>query len=337
MLFYKDLDKIVFSRNELFDCDELLIISGYVGPTPVHELSKLPIKTTVIYGMYPDAKINEKLHSALIEEKKNNSSLNIFYSSIPVHAKCYIWKHKGSIVTALIGSANFTTSGLTNPFKEVLAETTKDTFKALEEYSEKVINNSIDCEKAEPKKNKSKEKTKNTEEKYTPDICTLPLYIVDEEGKKEVPLRSGINWGQAKKTGSHVNINDAYIKISSENLKHYPQMFPAKLKSPFNIESVKRKDHRHNDNIEMIWDDGTRMTGLLEGSVVKKEDGKTVLYPKQISSSPQKSILGEYIRKRLGVEKEEPITMKDLNEYGRTSIDVSLLGEGIYYFDFSNK
>lgn len=83
--------------------------------------------------------------------------------------------------------------------------------------------------------------------------------------------------------------------------------------------------------------DGTKMTGLLEGSVVKKEDGKTVLYPKQISSSPQKSILGEYIRKRLGVEKEEPITMKDLDKYGRTSIDVSLLGEGIYYFDFSNK
>lgn len=46
---------------------------------------------------------------------------------------------------------------------------------------------------------------------------------------------------------------------------------------------------------------------------------------------------GEYIRKRLGVEKEDPMTMKDLDEYGRTSIDVYLLGEGIYYFDFSNK
>ncbi|MBQ8022715.1 MAG: hypothetical protein IJ254_00395 [Succinivibrio sp.] len=79
------------------------------------------------------------------------------------------------------------------------------------------------------------------------------------------------------------------------------------------------------------------MTGLLEGSVVKKEDGKTVLQTKQISSYPQKSILGEYIRKRLGVEKEDPMTMKDLDEYGRTSIDVYLLGEGIYYFDFSNK
>ena len=43
------------------------------------------------------------------------------------------------------------------------------------------------------------------------------------------------------------------------------------------------------------------MTGLLEGSVVKKEDGKTVLQTKQISSYPQKGILVEYIRKRLGV------------------------------------
>lgn len=337
MLFYKELDKIVFSRNKRFKFDELLIISGYVGPTPVHELSKLPIKTTVIYGMYAANSINSTLHKALLEEKRQNNNLNIFYSSIPVHAKCYIWKHNGSIVAALIGSANFSTSGLTNPFKEVLAETTKDTFLALEKYSEEVLKNSIDCEKASCKVKKSKKKAINTERKYTPDVCSLPLYVMNKNGRKEIPEKSGINWGQAMKTGAHVNISDAYIKISTENLEHYPQMFPAKSKSPLNIENISRKNHRHNDNIEIIWDDGTKMTGLLEGTVEKKEDGKTVLYPKQISSTPQKRILGEYIRKRLGVEKDAPITMKDLDEYGRSSIDVSLLGEGIYYFDFSIK
>ena len=34
---------------------------------------------------------------------------------------------------------------------------------------------------------------------------------------------------------------------------------------------------------------------------------------------------------------KEQKKIKALDEYGRTSIDVSLLGEGIYYFDFSNK
>ena len=43
MLFCKNLDKIIFSRNQLFNCDELVIISGYVGPHPVHQLDELPI------------------------------------------------------------------------------------------------------------------------------------------------------------------------------------------------------------------------------------------------------------------------------------------------------
>lgn len=34
------------------------------------------------------------------------------------------------------------------------------------------------------------------------------------------------------------------------------------------------KGHRHNDNIEIIWDDGTSMVGLLEGSVTKEINGK---------------------------------------------------------------
>lgn len=44
MLFCKNLDKIIFSRNQLFNCDELVIISGYVGPHPVHQLDEIANK-----------------------------------------------------------------------------------------------------------------------------------------------------------------------------------------------------------------------------------------------------------------------------------------------------
>ena len=37
----------------------------------------------------------------------------------------------------------------------------------------------------------------------------------------------------------------------------------------------------------------------------------------------------------MGIAEGKPITYADLQKYGRTSIDVSLQGEGIYYFDFS--
>jgi FAD/FMN-containing dehydrogenase len=44
------------------------------------------------------------------------------------------WKHNGEIVHALVGSANFSTNGLTTPYREILAETTRDTFKPLDDY-----------------------------------------------------------------------------------------------------------------------------------------------------------------------------------------------------------
>jgi len=337
MLFYSNLESIVFNRNQLFQCDELVVLSGYVGPAPIKKLQSLPIKSTVIYGMYGCDGIQQSLHDALVEENKSLSKVDIRYSTIPVHSKCYIWKNKGKVVHALIGSANFSMNGLTTPFKEVLAETTYDTFDPLNQYLDMVMGRTIDCKDAIVKKNKSRfSKPNETQEPqiFDKDICTMPLYIIDN-GVKVVPAQSGINWGIAKLSGSHVNINDAYIKISAEMLEHYPEMFPKKQESPTHEGTAIRTGHRHNDNIEILWDDGTTMTGLLEGSIPKTFDGVRGLYPKQVSSTPRKSELGKYLRKRIGVEEGVPITMEHLEKYGRTTIDVSLQGEGIYYFDFS--
>ena len=334
MLFYENLDKIIFHRNELFRCDELVVLSGYVGPHPVHMLETLPLKTTVIYGMYGSEGIRRSLHAALLHENEILPNVDILYSSMPVHAKCYIWKNKGDVVHALVGSANFSTNGLTTPYKEVLAETTADTFDPLNRYLQIVLDEAIKCEDAVVKNNKKLSRAAMTAESFDPDICSMPLYII-ENGREIVPTRSGINWGMAKLTGSHVNINDAYIRIGADLLEHYPQLFPMKQKAPSGTEDVVRKDHRHNDSIEIIWDDGTSMTGLLEGSVSKTENGQKVKYPKQISTVPNKAILGKYLRERMGIREGKAITMADFERYGRKTIDVSLQGEGIYYFDFS--
>ena len=335
MLFYQNLDNIIFHRNELFRCDELVVLSGYVGPHPVHRLHTLPLKTTVIYGMYGSEGIQRSLHTALLQENENLDNVEILYSTLPVHAKCYIWKYHGEVIHALVGSANFSTNGLTTPFKEVLAETTADTFDPLDHYLKMVMGEAIKCEDAVVKNNRRKSRESQTNDGlYDPDVCRMPLYIL-EQGQEVVPAASGINWGMAKLTGSHVNINDAYIRIGADLLEHYPLLFPMKQKEPSSDESVARRDHRHNDSIEIIWDDGTSMTGLLEGSIPKTENGQRVLYPKQISTTPKKAILGQYLRQRMGIPEGRAITLADFQRYGRKTIDVSLQGEGIYYFDFS--
>lgn len=105
-----------------------------------------------------------------------------------------------------------------------------------------------------------------------------------------------------------------------------------------NIES-KGKANRENDEVELIWDDGTSMIGLMEGQQLDDDDS---IYPKQLCSSPNKNIMGLYLRKRLGlinrdgsIDTKHCITKADLIRYGRTTIDISLIGEGIYYMDFS--
>lgn len=52
MIFYKDLKDVIFQKHRKINADELVILSGYIGPKPIENLGKLHLKTTVIYGMY---------------------------------------------------------------------------------------------------------------------------------------------------------------------------------------------------------------------------------------------------------------------------------------------
>lgn len=316
MLYIDNLEELIFNRHNIHNCDELIVLSGYLGPRPVSRLGELPFPTRVIYGMFGSEGIKPSLHNSLIQIQNDVSSLNIFYSTLPVHSKCYVWRRRGEVIHALIGSANFSVNGLTTPFREVLAETTVDTFEALNDYLEHVLNNSISCLEA----------TQNqiVEPREIGDVCILSLLGNDGE----VQNAAGLNWGQ--NPNNHTRPNDAYIAIRTTHIRDYPHLFPPKQLNPMAPE-VRGRAHRHNDAIEIIWDDGLIFEGLLEGS--QPVDGAT--YPKQISSFPVKSDLGEYIRERLNVPLGQPVRRHHLERYGRTDIAVSLLGDGVYLFDFS--
>jgi hypothetical protein len=319
MLFNTNLEEIIFHRHQNILSDELIILSGYVGPKPIERLNELPINTTVIYGMYGDKGIQERLHSSLIYHQNNINNVNIWYSTIPIHSKCYIWKHNNIIQHALIGSANFSTNGLTTPYREILAETTHDTFYSLNEYILRVLNHSILCTDVILQNNRQQIQENVN---IISNICNMTL--LDRYGN--VPSASGLNWGHGQ---GHVTPNDSYIAIRKEHLRNCPTLFPPKQEFP-NLRQNGRLQ-RHNDIIEIIWDDGYVMEGLLEGN--QNENG--LIYPKQISSSPRKNIMGEYIRHRIGIPSGSFVTIDDLINYGRTDITVSLINEGIYSFDFS--
>ena len=317
MLYTDNLEEIIFHRHEMFASDELIVLSGYVGPKPIGRLQALPFQSKVIYGMYGEEGIKRPLHNSLVNIQNVAKDVNIFYSNIPVHSKCYAWRNRGQIVHALVGSANFSTNGLTTPYREVLAETTFDTFNPLNDYIQKILNNSISCLELGIMNIVEQIATPQT-------VCSLSLLSRDGE----VQNAAGLNWGQ--NPNNHTTKDDSYIKIRIQDIRNYPDLFPPKQVNPLKFDG-RGRIHRHNDNIEIIWDDGVCMDGLFFGN--QEIDG--ILYPKQVGSFPHYAEMGKYLRQRVGVPDGQPFRKHHLDRYGRDTIDISLISEGVYKFDFS--
>lgn len=330
MLYYTGLEKKIFDPNIVNNSDKLFVISGYVGTEIIKKLGNFKdTKFEVIYGMYGSDSISEPLHKKLKELNKELPNVCIKYSTIPVHSKIYLWLNNNKIKSGLIGSANFTISGLRKDYKETLCDIDKDSYEEYEKYFKYVLERSIECndQRITLKKHIKPSTYKGSDEQplLAEGICKVSLL-----SRGEVPEASGLNWGCSK---GHVTKGDAYIRISVDYIKNFPDLFPPKKYVDGIINTTSNgKMTRENDEVELIWDDGTSMIGLMEGQI--KVGG--VLYPKQLSTSPSKNILGIYLRKRLGnLPLDYVITKNDLIKYGRTDIYISKIGEGIYYLDFS--
>ena len=73
------LEEIIFSRHKSYECDELQIISGYIGVDPVKKLSELPIRSKLVFGMYAEKGIQTALHNQVLDIHSEN--VKIFYSN----------------------------------------------------------------------------------------------------------------------------------------------------------------------------------------------------------------------------------------------------------------
>ena len=317
MLFVTDsattLKKIVFEMHETLPSDELNILSGYIGSSVIEDLGDLKINVKIIYGLAREKKLNKVFYNDLC--KLNSGNTQIYCPDILSHAKIYIWRNSGEVVYILIGSANFSNSDLVTPNREVLSEVNRESFKEFETYYDRIFKSSVRVNKVDLNKFGSKE-NKNSGTSSTvaldPGIC-----VTDSLFEKA----SKINWGHGN---ANTNPRDAYIPIRKQDIVNYPQLFP---------EKADNKGLGYNDNapIEILWDDGIRMPALLEGSL--KIDG--LRYPNKISSFRSKKTMGDYLRRRMGLPKGKFVTKQMFENYGRDNISISLLGEGVYFMDFS--
>lgn len=347
MSFYcKNLEDTIFNAHErelVETPDELIIISGYLGPAPVDRLKKLPFKTTVIAGMYKLG-VNNKLYKSLRHSMKNNPKLNVYFSNIEVHSKIYIWMKRGTPKYVLIGSANFSNNGLRTNYRESLADMDIRNTTQLLDYYNLVLSHSTetpeillgtpDTYKINKSNDNGKSLVVNDDINNGELSINLPLYV-QKNNVRYVPKKSGLNWGLSN---GHTAEGDAYIKIPKSLTKDVPDFFP-----PYDPEYKSQNSRRRaSDPIEIIWDDGKIMEASAEG---RQESPNGLWYPKQIASYSlnakkdkkisAKSILGRYIRKRMNLPVNYEIQYSDLEKYGRTSINFTKVSDGVYSADFS--
>ncbi|OFX50975.1 MAG: hypothetical protein A2046_09960 [Bacteroidetes bacterium GWA2_30_7] len=311
MLHYKNLYNLFFQSfpNQATD---FIALSGFVGLEPIVDLGNLPLNSKIIYGLQKE---NPKLllHHQLLD--LHSQTRKIYYPEIACHSKCYLWLNGQIPIKGLIGSANFSSNGLRNDYRETLLEVDQNQLFVLKGYIEIILNSAKECNTVEVIE------APELSEEYNREICNMILY---DPQTGQTHNGHGLNWGFAD---ANVRPNDACVPIRMEHIRKYPKLFPPLQPNPENRKGTLK------EVIEFVWDDGQIMQCRLEGS--QPLPNSDLKFPKQIASFPHKDDFGIYIRQRLGIPLGQRVLREDLIRYGRDSISVSLIEEGLYYFDFS--
>ncbi|MCZ9849676.1 restriction endonuclease PLD domain-containing protein [Brachyspira hyodysenteriae] len=290
------------------EAKHLFLLSGYATSAMLdlhlNDLSNISIH--MIIGMVSKDGISKvdhiKFNDLMLNHKDRVECLYNIRGN-PAHSKCYIWcDEKKKPLVAYMGSANYTQKAfISNEQNELMCE-----FSASELW--KYFNLFYESKDVyfcnHPAVDGFVKDTyykSNLDIQNNPNDDSVTLSLLTSKG--EVGTTSGINWGQRDGRDK----NQAYIPIRSEIQKS--NFFPDR-KIQFTV----------------LTDDGQSMI------LVRAQDNGKALH-----SNPSNSILGEYIRKRIGVNDKAFVTKEDFEKYGRSDITFTKIDDETYYMDFSVK
>lgn len=135
---------------------------------------------------------------------------------------------------------------------------------------------------------------------------TVKIFLFDKDGE----VQYGLNWGDRvdSSTGKERDKNEAYLQLT-------PDVYKTDFFPPKGIYFIVNTD----DNEELIF------------NRAQKEEGTALQTPEN------NTIIGLYLRKRLGLTKDSKITKESIEDYGRDYILIRKISNKHYFLDFSNK
>jgi hypothetical protein len=302
--------------------NKLYIVSGYASPAIVYRHLKDThgFSVELLIGMANSEGIRLGSHKTFMklakEEFPGRFSCKYALDNRPIHSKIYGWFRNTDPNKGFIGSANYSQMAFSSKQIEAMIECSADPIKHV---FDKLVTNSVDCldpnvsnkiEFFDERKILTKKVHVNGEVEFveTPiDTKTgtnkyrdsITVSLLTSQG--DVGYHSGINWGQR---GTR-NRNEAYIPVTASIRRS--KFFPENGQ-PFMV----------------LTDDGI----TLDCVIAQQGD-------KAIETYKDNSILGAYIRKRIGVASGANVDLSDFMNYGRSDAVFSIIDDETYYMDFS--
>ncbi|MBL6678843.1 MAG: NgoFVII family restriction endonuclease [Flavobacteriaceae bacterium] len=344
MIFNKQLNNEICTRHRRNNADSLLILGGYIGLNPVKNISKEGIYVDVVYGASPRANFNEKVHDQYVSITQHTPT-KVYYSNHYYHSKIYCWIKNNTPIDILVGSANFSASGLDNDYQEFLTTIANTDFEETFKYMNFCLSNSTLCNQLSAPVNiiapqnlviNSNQVTqlliKNSKplDKIISHIPPKVRVFCGTSGGEISSGGSGPNWGHGK---GNTNPNDWYQRLGVELIKSIPELFPNNGINPNIGKGQAFKSTRQV--ADGLFDDGEVMKLSFEQKGPSSESGQGNYY-KALTSWPNKSTLGTYLRKRLKVPSGSKVDYSHFLNYGRDCIDIEKIDDGQYYLDFSS-
>ncbi len=306
----KNLYKRILISPLRNDVNQLFILSGFASSTFARKnlieliKNKPNIKVKLIIGM--ERRINEHIPFLNLVNDYNNNFSVFYYTSTPrIHSKLYIWLKDKKPLFGFAGSANYTQYGFSDEKQGNQMST--DEPQEMLDYFYTALNKSLSIQD-----NQFKVKINDifmnidTTSSVTPGTINwikedeiVKISFLDTKGN--LPERSGLNWGQRENREP----NQAYLSLKKDSRK---EGFLPQKKFTFT----------------MLTDDGASLD-----CVVQQQSRKGV------STTYDNSILGKYIRNRIGVREGELIKSNDLIKYGRTDFTLKKIDNENFLFDFS--
>ena len=291
------------------DVNQLYIVSGYASATFLRrhllEIGSLGIedfRINLIVGM-PSKKSDHNAFLQIHKEYSDNVRAYYYNGSVPVHSKVYSWLKDENPISGYSGSANYSQYGFFE--NKQINQMNIDSPLEIKTFYDSLLANSTYIPDAIVEENVL-ERIPVIEGSILPGQIswveidkTVRISFLQANGT--LPSRSGLNWGQREGREK----DQAYLSIKKDSRK---DGFLPELAYTFS----------------MLTDDNEVF------DCVVAQQGR-----KGIHTTNNNSVLGRYIRKRLGVPNGTFLTVDHLEAYGRTDFTLVKIDDETFLFDFS--